>query len=307
MRSLALLVSICLLSACNTDTTETSSASEEEAAATVEIETQVEETKAPSLNLDFILDSVSEEHKARHQYRHPKATIEFFGIEPGMTVVEYLPGGGWYSQLLAPLIGSEGTLIGADYNMTLWPNFSWMNDAFMEERVAWPNTWTAKFAEWGGDNAAKPHATTIPEIGAEYENTVDAALFIRALHNLARFENKGGFLTEALDKTYKVLKPGGIVGVVQHEAREDKNDAWADGSAGYLKKSFVVERFKAAGFEFVAETSINQNELDQPGDQEVVWRLPPSYFNSGDDADKKAVFTKIGESNRMTLLFKKPS
>jgi len=296
-----LVAALCLLSACNT------SSSSPSAAEAPVLDAKILNAKSPSSTLDNILAAVPEEHKARHGYRNPKETLEFFGIKPGMVVVEYLPGGGWYSQILAPLLGPDGTLIGADYSMALWPNFPWMNDTFMAGRIAWPAKWTDDFAKWGGDNAATPYATTIPDIDSQYENSADAALFIRAVHNLARFESKGQFLTEALEKTYSVLKPGGIVGIVQHQASEDKSDDWADGSAGYLKKSFVIETFEAAGFEFVSESNINENKLDQPGDSDIVWRLPPSYSTSKDDAEKKAEFSKIGESNRMTLLFKKPN
>ena len=93
---------------------------------------------------------------------------------------------------------------------------------------------------------------------------------------------------------------------MQHQAREDKSDDWADGSRGYLKKSFVIEQAEQAGFVFEAESGINENPADQPGADDVVWRLPPSLRVDDDDAERKAAMQAIGESNRMTLRFRKP-
>ena len=140
----------------------------------------------------------------------------------------------------------------------------------------------------------------------EMKGTADAVLFIRALHNLARFEGEGGFLTAALRDAYDILKPGGTVGVVQHQAREGMSDEWAGGQNGYLKKSFVIEKMQDAGFEFVAGSDINMNGKDQPTDEDKVWRLPPSLATSRDNPELKAEMEAIGESNRMTLKFRKP-
>lgn len=125
------------------------------------------------------------------------------------------------------------------------------------------------------------------------------------MHNLARFESHRPYLTEALSATHKLLKKGGIVGVVQHEMSADKPDAWTDGSRGYLKESFLIEEFKKAGFELVKKSDINKNPKDNPADNELVWRLPPAYFGTRDDEAKKKAVDAIGESNRMTLLFRK--
>ena len=127
------------------------------------------------------------------------------------------------------------------------------------------------------------------------------------MHNLARFEQADGFLTAAISDAFRVLKPGGVVGVVQHHARDDMPDEWADGNAGYLKKSYVVERMEAAGFEFVGSSDINANPNDQPGAEDIVWRLPPSLQTSQDDPELQAQMREIGESNRMTLKFRKPA
>jgi predicted methyltransferase len=110
----------------------------------------------------------------------------------------------------------------------------------------------------------------------------------------------------ALEDAYNVLKPGGVLGVVQHHARDDMSDEWANGSHGYMKKQFVIDRVVAAGFELVAESDINANDKDQPSHDDIVWRLPPTYATSRDNEELKATYAAIGESNRMTLKFRKP-
>lgn len=265
-----------------------------------------ENPSGASLKLQAILAAQPDEHKARHTYRHPQETLDFFGIQPGMTLVEYLPSGGWYSQFLSPYLGADGTLVGIDYSMNMWPHFSWVSEQFLSRRTAWPKEWSEKVQNWGGDSAPEAIATTVSTADKSLYGQADAALFIRALHNLARFEHKGGYLTEALNLTYALLKPGGIVGVVQHQAPETHSDEWANGSKGYLKKSFVVEVFTNAGFELVAESDINQNPNDKPTEDDMVWRLPPSLSGSTEGSETQAEYIAIGESNRMTLLFKKP-
>ena len=103
-----------------------------------------------------------------------------------------------------------------------------------------------------------------------------------------------------------MLKPGGVVGVVQHEARENMSDEWASGAKGYLKKDFVIDKMTAAGFEYIGASDVNQNEKDQPGSEDIVWRLPPSLSTSREDPELREAMQAIGESNRMTLKFRKP-
>lgn len=260
-----------------------------------------------SVALAAALDAQDAKSKTRYEARHPGETLRFFGIVPGMRVVEALPGGGWYSKILLPYLGEEGALMGVDYNLAMWPNFGFATEEWVEKRKSWPATWTQDAQQWGGDHSAPVSAATFGTMPADSAGTYDAVLFIRALHNLARFEPQGGFLTSALGDAYNVLKPGGVVGIVQHEAREDRSDSWADGSSGYLKKSFVIRQMEKAGFEFVEEFGINENPRDQADEGDVVWRLPPSLGDSQEDDQRKADMLAIGESNRMTLLFRKPS
>jgi predicted methyltransferase len=252
-----------------------------------------------------VLGAQPDDVKARYEYRNPKETLEFFGIEPGMTVVEALPGAGWYSQILVPYLGADGRLIGANYAHPMWSEFGFFDQDFIDAMETWTTDWPQQAAAWAGDDGATVEGFEFGSMPAQLEGQADAVLLVRALHNLARFEDEGGFLTAALNDVKRILKPGGIVGVVQHEARPEMPDEWASGNAGYLKKQFVIDLFTNAGFELVDETDINQNPNDQPTGEDIVWRLPPSYQTSGDDADMRAEMDKIGESNRMTLKFRK--
>jgi predicted methyltransferase len=258
-----------------------------------------------SERLDALLEAQPDEVKARYEYRNPKETLEFFGIEPGMTVVEALPGAGWYSQILVPYLGAEGRLIGANYAHPMWSEFGFFDQDFIDSMETWTTDWPQQARAWAGDDGATAEGFEFGSMPAQLEGQADAVLLIRALHNLARFEDEGGFLTTAMNDIKRILKPGGIVGVVQHEARPEMPDEWASGNAGYLKKQFVIDLFTNAGFELVDETDINQNPNDQPTEEDIVWRLPPSYQTSGDDAEMRAEMDKIGESNRMTLKFRK--
>jgi predicted methyltransferase len=136
--------------------------------------------------------------------------------------------------------------------------------------------------------------------------TADVVLIVRAWHHFSRMQGKGEYVTKALADINKVLKPGGIVGVVQHRAPETSADAWAIGEAGYVKQSAVVDAFKKAGFELVEASEINANPKDQPTDKDFVWRLPPTLATSQGNAELKAQMEAIGESDRMTLKFRKP-
>ena len=258
---------------------------------------------ADAERLQQVLDVQPEENQARYQWRHPAETLTFFGIEPGMTVVEVLPGGGWYTDILVSYLGAGGTLIGADYPLDMWPNFPFVTDEFMAERRNWPQEWPAQRQREGG---AEVLAARIGSLADDLNGSADAVLFIRALHNLNAFEGKGGFRSAALADAWSVLKPGGVVGVVQHRAPEGRPDDWANGSRGYLNRDVLVANFQAIGFELAAESDINRNPKDVPAEDEVVWRLPPSLSGSDDDPELRAKYKAIGESNRMTLLFRKP-
>lgn len=295
------LTAILALSACGNSVSTTGDAdspkSQNQAA-------QSQET--PSAQLRDVLSVQNEAAKARYEARHPEETLAFFGITPGMTVAEALPGGGWYSKILIPYLGNEGHLIGVDYSLDMWSEFGgFANAEFLEKKKTWPATWTEGAQAWRAGTDGSISAFSFGARDAAMDGTVDAVLFVRALHNLSRFEDKGGYLAQALQDVHAILKPGGIVGVVQHQGPESNEDSWATGSNGYLKKSNVIASFQAAGFEFVKESDVNSNPKDVPSNKDIVWRLPPSLGTSKDNPELKAQMQAIGESNRMTLLFKK--
>ena len=248
---------------------------------------------------------------ARDQYRHPAETLAFFGIEPGMTVAETLPGGrGWYTKILVPYLGAEGTLIGVNYSVEHWRNFGgFASPEFLEAQKTWPATFAAGWEERAGAADATVTAFQFSGLPEDMKGTADAVLFFRSLHHLNRFQDKGDFMTPALKDTMDVLKPGGIVAVVQHRGPEENSDAWAVGDNGYLKESLVRQVFADAGFEFVSESDVNANPKDRPTDDDAVWRLLPSLSTSGGEGQEelRAQMEAIGESDRMTLKFRKPT
>lgn len=263
-------------------------------------------SKADKSALIEAVNSRSDETKARDKSRHPIETISFFKIKPGMTVAEALPGGGWYSNILANYLGDGGTLIGLNYNDDMWPRFGFFSEESIKGRIAA----TKKFPEMVQgftDAKIKSDGFTFDTVPASLDKKVDRVLFIRALHNLNRFDKEANTFADALAATHKMLKDDGYVGVVQHQIPESASEKSADGSRGYLKLSTVKEAFAKAGFELVASSDINANAKDKPSDTDIVWRLPPSYSGSRDDAEKRKALDAIGESNRMTLLFKKAS
>jgi predicted methyltransferase len=274
-----------------------------ETAAVAAQEGQVDHSTA---ELAKILAMQPAEVQARYPARHPQQVLEFIGIKPGMTVVEALPGGGWYSKILLPYLGSKGHLIGSDYAVDMYPLFGFFSEERIEAKKTWIETWTAEAEGWRDQNSASVSAFQMNTMPKDLDGTADAVVYIRALHNLARFENDGEYLTKSFSEAYRALKSGGTVGIVQHLAPDDASDEWANGSAGYLKKDFVIKHMQNAGFEYVASSDVNLNPADIPAADDIVWRLPPSYATSGDNAELKAKYMAIGESTRMTLKFRKP-
>ena len=264
------------------------------------------ETMAEPAGLDAVLAAQPDEVRARYGFRKPAETMEFFGIEPGMTVVEALPGGGWYSKILLPYLGESGQLIGADYPWQVWENNP-ISDERRERQTTWVTDWPAQAEEWRGAGDASIAAYRMTEMPDAMKGSADVVFLVRALHHLARWEEKDGTLTAAAGDFYDVLKPGGVVAIIQHEARPEMPDDWADGTRGYIKRDMVIEKMEAAGFELVDSSDMHANPKDQPTTDDAVWRLPPSLGTSREDPELRATMQEIGESNRMTLKFRKPT
>ena len=276
--------------------------------------------------------------KARDAARHPAETLEFFRIEPGMTVAEVLPGKGWYSRILAVYLGPHAALYGVNYSDSTWYLFD-RDEEWIEKRIALTDKYIERVHGYV-DNAvavsdvelgsvSKETATAVDKTRAaapgllddvdtdievrsftfntvpvQVAGTVDRVLFIRALHHLHRLEARSGALSQALVAVRGMLKEDGLVGVVQHRLDESAPEEGADGSRGYLKQSAVLRAFEQAGFALVAESEINANPKDKPGPSDIVWRLPPTLLTSKDDPELRAAMEAVGESDRMTLLFR---
>jgi predicted methyltransferase len=264
--------------------------------------------RAASVALDAALEEQSDDVKARYKWRHPRETLDFFGVAPGMTVVDVLPGSdGYYSKILLGYLGPDGKVVGADYSVEMWKLFGgFADEQFLAQKATWASEWTTAATAWTKGGGASVGAVVYGSIPPDMKGTIDAVLMIRAMHHFNRFEDEGGWRTKALKDTMDLLKPGGVVGVVQHRGPQTHSDKWAEGDNGYLKQQQVIAAFEAAGFEFLGSSEINANPADQPTEDDIVWRLPPTLGTSRDDPALRARMEAIGESDRMTLKFRKP-
>jgi predicted methyltransferase len=233
----------------------------------------------------------SEANIARNQYRHPQETLEFFGIEDGMTVMEIWPGGGWYTEILAPAMRGHGKLIIATWDPEIegQPAYRYELPKKMEENFTkHPEVYDQVTLEY----FSPPGSPSLGEAAS-----VDAVVTFRNTHGWVG----SGQAQDIFNEFARVLKPGGILGVVQHRA-DDGSDLKKTAKQGYVSEAAVKEFASNAGFVFVASSEINANPMDSKDHAEGVWTLPPGYALGEVDKDKYAA---IGESDRMTLRFKK--
>jgi len=289
MKTVGIVSALALILAACSDGAETTSAETNGA----------EESRVAGANLaDVIGHARRDETRARDEWRHPLETLSFIGIRPDMTIVEVLPGnGGWYTQILTPLTAEQGRIIGVTYPENLWVQMfsSWNEDSY--ERFGADITQMGRYMSIEGVDSAHPIiGYTIDSIPDEEDGQADAVLIFRAMHHLFRFEQP--LVDTALSEVFDMLAPGGVVGVVQHRAPEDADAEFANGNNGYLKQSDVIAAFERAGFVLEEASEINANPND-PADG-YVWRLPPSTTDNPDTLE-------IGESDRMTLRFRKPA
>lgn len=241
------------------------------------------------------LDSTqrSIEEKARDSYRHPVATLDFFGIEDGMTVMEIWPGGGWYTKILAPVMKGHGQLIEATWDPEV--------DGQPEYRYSLPKQMDAMFAEYPDIYGEVETVYFSPPESASLgeADSVDVILTFRNIHGWI----SSGDAQNIFNEFARVLKPGGILGVVQHRADAD-TDPQVTAKHGYVSEQAVIDLANKAGLQLSSSSEINSNPKDTKDYADGVWTLPPSYQLGDTDREKYAV---IGESDRMTLRFEKPA
>jgi predicted methyltransferase len=241
-----------------------------------------------------LADARRGEDGARDKYRHPAETLAFFEVEPGMTVVDYLPAGGWFTRVIAPYLGPEGHYIAMGPDLT-----GETNAYFLNTMGGLAEKFPAQAAKWNLGDSARLSAFNVPNVPAELEGQVDRVLLFRELHNQFRF----GWMHDDLLAIRKLLKPGGMVGIEDHRMREDAPYAMSDGNKGYLRESDVVALMDAYGFDLVGKSEVNANPKDTKDWERGVWMLPPSLAGATDESRPKML--AIGESDRMTLLFRK--
>lgn len=257
------------------------------------------EGKAAASDFSTILAAdIRDEDRARDQYRHPAETLEFFGIEPDMTVGEYSPGGGWYTRVILPYVAEDGQYVAVNADVETYMAGS--DEERMASAKAFPETFPGRASEWTGIPAEKIMAVEIDEAPEDMAESLDAMLVFRSLHGMTSRE----MVDSMLGDTWALLKPGGIVGVVQHRAPEDASYDYTQGGKGYLKQSEVIAIFESEGYELVDTSEINANAKDTADYEGGVWTLPPT-LRYGDD--NREEYEAIGESDRMTLLFRKPA
>ena len=216
---------------------------------------------------------------ARDKYRHPGETLTFFGVTPGQTVVEYSPAGGWYTEILAPLLKDRGTFYAAQ---GAGRGF----DALKTKLDADPATYgKVKLVPW-------------PTVEAIPAGSVDTLVTFRNVHNMVM----RGTEAETFRQFFALVKPGGVLGIVDHRLPESRDSA-VEKSSGYLKVSTVRRLAEQAGFVLEASSEVNANPRDTADWPDGVWTLPPGLRKGEVDRDK---YLAIGESDRMTLRFRKP-
>lgn len=234
----------------------------------------------------------SEQNRARDVARHPQQTLSFFDVKADATVIEIWPGKGWYTEILAPYIKQGGgQYIAAGFPIHSGPQWRrLMQQALQDYMTMHPRYYNAvQFTVIG-----PPYLWSLGE-----NNSADTVLTFRNVHNWV----KGGYANKMFQAAFKVLKPGGTLGITDHRAKLG-TDITTMNKTGYVTEAHVITLAKEAGFELVASSEINANPKDTKDHPKGVWTLPPT-LRLGDQ--NRAKYIAIGESDRMTLKFIKPS
>lgn len=237
----------------------------------------------------MVADHRSEKNIARNQYRNPDKTLEFFGLTPNMSVVEIWPGGGWYAEILAPVLKNDGHYYAAGFSLVA------------ERTPVWRKMYQVKFNQKLNQSPDIYDKTIVTDLSIPErpdiapESSADLVLTFRNVHNWM----KGEYAQEVFNSMYKALKPGGILGVVEHRAKPGTS-LQAMIESGYVTEAHVIKLAKKAGFKLDKKSEINANSKDNTQHPKGVWTLPPTLRLGDKDQDK---YLSIGESDRMTLKF----
>jgi predicted methyltransferase len=241
---------------------------------------------------EFITEAVAAEHrtaqnKARDVYRHPVETLSFFGLQPNMKVLEILPGLGWYTEILSSVLKDKGKLTVASFGSKHPSDYlRGIHNKFEKMLNDNPDIYgNVKLSVFKDNNYLKDIADESQDMVVTFRNT----------HNWIRF----GGIEDAYRSFHRVLKKGGVLGVVQHRANKG-SDTKKSAEKGYVPESYLIKLVESMGFELVDKSEVNANPKDSKDHPEGVWTLPPSYRLKELDKEK---YTAIGESDRMTLRF----
>jgi predicted methyltransferase len=232
-------------------------------------------------------------NSARDVYRHPQETLSFFGVAPNHTVVEITPGGGWYAEILAPYLRESGRYVAAVVDPAAVAEGK-SRDYQQKTKTQLEAKFAAAPAQFDRTSVVA-YDPAAPSFGAPA--SADVVLTFRNVHNWRAAKQAEGMFKGF----YAVLKPGGVLGVVEHRA---KADVPAEDKSGYVGEAQVIAMAQAAGFELDAKSEVNANPKDTKDHPNGVWTLPPVNDH---DAEDDAKYAAIGESDRMTLRFVKPA
>ncbi|MDP2130238.1 MAG: methyltransferase [Erythrobacter sp.] len=231
------------------------------------------------------------EDRARDAHRHPAETLAFFQVAPDMKVGEYAPGGGWYSRLLGHYLGGEGELVGLFFNPVVVSQDEARRQSIRDAAAKFP----AEVAGFTGLPADKFAGMTLDTLPDDQKGTFDRILVIRMMHNIMR----SNIADSEIKAMGELLKDDGMIGIVQHRAKADAPWSYANGTRGYMREADVIDFMRINGFDLVAKSDINANPNDTADHEGGVWEMPPVLRTKRED------LKDLGESDRMTLLFKK--